>query len=72
LHWVATGEELLAAVAALPWPAGEGFAWAAGEASVMARLRGILRERKNHPKEAMRVAAYWKHGASSHHENLED
>jgi len=72
LHWVASDEELLATVDGLPWPAGEGFAWAAGEASVMARLRGILRERKNHPKEAMRVAAYWKRGASGHHENLED
>ncbi|HEX2546363.1 MAG TPA: siderophore-interacting protein [Ramlibacter sp.] len=70
-HWVDTAEELLAKVQSLPWPQGEGFVWAAGEASAMARLRAILAQDKRHSKEAMRVAAYWKRGASAHHENLE-
>jgi len=72
VHWVATPQELLTSAARLALPAGEGFAWAGGEASVMAALRRILREDKGLPKEAMRVAAYWKSGASAHHENLEE
>lgn len=70
LHWVDTPQEMLAKLQSLPWPQGEGFAWAAGEATVMARLRQLLVEEKRQPKEAMRVAAYWKRGASAHHENL--
>lgn len=72
LHWVSAPEELLATVSGLALPAGEGFAWAGGEAAVMAALRGVLRDTHGIPKEAMRVAAYWKRGASAHHENLED
>lgn len=71
-HWVATPQELLSTVAGLTLPAGEGFAWAGGEASAMAALRRILRDDQGLPKEAMRVAAYWKRGASAHHENLEE
>lgn len=65
-------EKLLAAVQALTLPAGEGFAWAAGEASLMKRIRKVLAIEKGHPKEAMRVAAYWRHGAEGFHEELTD
>jgi NADPH-dependent ferric siderophore reductase len=71
VQWVGTAEALVAAVRRCALPDGEGFVWAAGEASVMATLRGVLLDEKRHPREAMRVAAYWKHGASGHHENLE-
>ena len=70
-HWVSSGPELVAAVRAWQWPSGEGFAWCAGEASTMAELRRVLLDEKAHPKEAMRVAAYWKRGAAAFHENLE-
>jgi NADPH-dependent ferric siderophore reductase len=70
VRWVETAEELVAALQAMPVPAGEGFAWAAGEAAAMARLRAVLANDKGMPKEAMRIAAYWKQGASNHHENL--
>ena len=70
LTWVATDAELLAAVRALTLPAGEGYAWCAGEASCMAALRRELVEVKGHPGEAIRAAAYWKRGARGHHENL--
>ena len=36
-----------------------------------AAVRQVLLEGKQHPREAMRVAAYWKRGASEFHENLE-
>lgn len=70
LQWVSTPDELVAAVGDLRLPPGEGYAWCAGEASAMARLREILVVEKLHPREAMRVAAYWKRGASEYHEEL--
>ena len=66
--WVDTPEALTAAMQAMDLPQGEGFVWCAGEASLMAGLRSILMEQKSHPKEAMKVAAYWKRGASDYHE----
>lgn len=70
VQWVDTPAALQAAVAALQLPAGEGFAWAAGEASAMAALRAVLVE-KGLTKEQLKVAAYWKAGATAFHENLE-
>jgi NADPH-dependent ferric siderophore reductase len=62
---------LLETVRALELPPGEGYAWCAGEASAMAKLRRLLVEDKGLDRHAMRVAAYWKRGATAHHENLE-
>ena len=70
LAWVETDAQLLAAVRALALPAGEGYAWCAGEAASMAALRQELVDVKGHPGEAIRAAAYWKRGARGHHENL--
>lgn len=72
VRWVSTHEDLLASVRALDLPAGEGYAWCAGEASAMAALRRILVDEKGIGRHALRAAAYWKRGASAHHENLED
>jgi NADPH-dependent ferric siderophore reductase len=71
VQWFDTPEALTAAVQTLSLPQGEGFVWCAGEASLMTRLRTLLLEGKGHPKEAMKVAAYWKPGASDYHEKLE-
>jgi NADPH-dependent ferric siderophore reductase len=71
LTWTASADELLDAVRGLALPAGDGYAWCAGEASAMAALRRELVEVKGHPREAIRAAAYWKRGATGHHENLE-
>lgn len=72
VQWVAGDDGLLAAARALDWPAGEGYAWCAGEAAAMARLRRVLVDEKGLDRQALRVAAYWKRGAVAHHENLED
>jgi NADPH-dependent ferric siderophore reductase len=72
VQWVASTDALLEAVRALELPPGEGYAWCAGEASAMASLRQLLVEGKGLDRRAMRVAAYWKRGATAHHENLED
>src|SRR5260221_376715 len=62
---------MIDAVGALALPAGEGYAWCAGEAGVMAALRRVLVDEKGHDRNAIRAAAYWKRGAVAHHENLE-
>jgi len=71
VHWVDSEEALFERVRAFAVPAGEGFAWGAGEAATMRRLRTVLAEEKGIAKEAMRVSAYWKQGVADHHENLE-
>ncbi|RZT94936.1 siderophore-interacting protein [Rivibacter subsaxonicus] len=71
LRWVSTADELVEAVRELVLPQGEGFAWCAGEAATMARLREVLLVDKRHPREAARIAAYWKRGASDFHERLD-
>ena len=71
VKWLGQGESLVDAVRALDLPPGEGYAWCAGEAGVMAALRRVLVEEKGHDRHAIRAAAYWKRGAVGHHENLE-
>lgn len=71
VRWVASDAELLAAVQAWALPAGEGYAWCAGEAAAMAAVRHELVGVKGLGKHAIRAAAYWKRGGSGHHENLE-
>lgn len=70
LQHFADSEALLAAIRALQLPAGEGFFWFAGEASVAAQVRDAVFVDKGHPREAARISAYWKQGASAHHEDL--
>lgn len=71
LRWCSNEAEILDALRQLPLPAGEGYAWCAGEAHMVANARRILVEEKCHPSSAIRAAAYWKKGRSGHHENLE-
>lgn len=70
LQWFSDTAAWLAALRAQPLPPGDGFAWCAGEARVMAELRQVLSDHHHLPREAMRVAAYWKAGASAFHEQL--
>lgn len=71
VQWVDGPDAMLAALRAWPLPSGEGYAWAAGEASEMARWRDVLIREKGHPRHAARVAAYWRRGAAGYHDNLE-
>lgn len=72
ITWVDTTEALVDAVAAETLPTGPGYAWCAGEAAAMKRIRAILVDEKGHDRKAIRASAYWKAGASGHHEDLED
>ncbi len=72
VQWLTEGEGggLAAAVQQLRRPAGEGYAWAAGEAAAMAATRRVLVDGLGLSKDRVRAAAYWKRGSSAHHENL--
>jgi len=71
VRWFGATADWLAALEALALPAGEGFAWCAGEAQAMKSARALLADRHGLPREAMKVAAYWKRGeAGFHHETL--
>ncbi len=70
-RWFDNADALLDAVRAFDLPAGDGYAWCAGEAATMATLRRVLVDEKGHDRHAIRAAAYWKRGAVAHHENLD-
>ena len=72
LRWVANAQGVIDALRTLTLPAGDGFAWCAGEAKAVAAQRRVLVEELGIGKHAVRAAAYWKQGTSAHHENLED
>jgi len=70
VQWVPQLHGLIDAVRGAGLPAGDGYAWCAGEAAVMAELRRVLVDEMGHDRHAIRAAAYWKRGSSGHHENL--
>jgi NADPH-dependent ferric siderophore reductase len=70
VQWVHSAEALLAALAAQPLPAGQGFAWCAGEAGLMRQTRALLLQ-QGQPATALHAAAYWKPGAADFHERLD-
>jgi NADPH-dependent ferric siderophore reductase len=63
---------LQAAIAALPLPNGEGYAWVAAEAETAKALRRHLVEERGLDKERVKAAAYWKRGAVAVHETYND
>ena len=71
VSWVSDTAPLLDTLRALQLPPGDGYAWCAAEAKVSAEARRVLVQDKGHDRHAIRAAAYWKHGAVAHHENLE-
>jgi len=70
VRWARDEAAFLAQLRAFSPPAGEGFAWYAGESALAAATRAILLE-KGVPKDHMRVAAYWKRGQADFHERLD-
>lgn len=70
LQWAPDAGAWLDLLATTPWPEGEGFVWCAGEATVMATARRVLLQQRGHPREHLRVAAYWKQGEAAHHQTL--
>lgn len=54
-------------------PEGDGFAWAAGEASAIREVRRYLRDARGIPDGRMRMTGYWKRSVADwdHHQPLE-
>lgn len=74
LVWLhrATSKGLASALSELQKPAGEGYAWAAGEASSIGAFRQQLVQCWGMDKSRIRASSYWKGGAAGHHETLGD
>jgi NADPH-dependent ferric siderophore reductase len=60
------------AVAELSLPPGEGYAWVAAEAATAKALRRCFVDQHGLPKDRVKAAAYWKHGAVAVHETYDD
>ena len=72
VHWLDDAPGALAkAASAWAVPAGEGYAWAAAEASEIAMLRQVLIGPLGLHKAQVRASAYWKRGSDAHHETLD-
>lgn len=65
------GAALIAALADLPLPEGEGFIWIAAEAAVARAVRGHVLER-GHPAQWLKAAGYWQRGHADAHVSIED
>lgn len=72
VQWVPDAAAMLAALTAQPLPAGQGFAWCAGEGGLMRQVRETLLNHHGLARENVHAAAYWKPGAADFHERLED
>jgi NADPH-dependent ferric siderophore reductase len=53
-------------------PDGQGYAWAAGESSVMKSIHRHLTEERGMDKHRIRASSYWRRGAQAVHERLGD
>ncbi|MFI9258115.1 siderophore-interacting protein [Streptomyces sioyaensis] len=67
IHWLYRGDapvgrELVSAVSALEFPAGEVQAFVHGEAGFVKELRRLLRVERNVPREALSISGYWRAG----------
>lgn len=73
VHWLDGRQPLALARAAQAWsvPPGEGFAWAACEATEAAQLRQVLVGPLGLHRRRVRASAYWKQGHNAHHEALD-
>ncbi|MFC9233855.1 siderophore-interacting protein [Streptomyces decoyicus] len=67
IHWLyrgaaPVGRELVAAVRALEFPAGQVQAFVHGEAGFVKELRRLLRVERDIPREALSISGYWRTG----------
>lgn len=72
LHWCYSEQQLLQTLGNLTLPTGEGFSWAAGEASLMQQVKQVLTAQLRQPKSTLRIGAYWRNGEADFHRDLTD
>lgn len=63
---------LVAAVAELAFPPGDGLVWIAGENRLARALRDHVVKQRQHPAAWTKAAAYWKRGEADAHERIEE
>ncbi|HZV08310.1 MAG TPA: siderophore-interacting protein, partial [Novosphingobium sp.] len=63
---------LIAALAGLDLPAGEGFVFIAGETEMARTLRSYVLDTLGHPREWLKAAGYWTRGEADSHGRIED
>lgn len=68
----ADGAALIAALAELPLPPGDGFVWIAAEAAAARAVKTWLIEQRGHPREWTKAAGYWQRGEADSHVRIED
>ncbi|WP_244817419.1 siderophore-interacting protein [Caballeronia sp. Lep1P3] len=66
------GGALLLALRGTFLPDGEGFVWAAGEATLMRAVRQLLCNERGIDKRRIRASAYWKRGEQGVHGTIEE
>jgi NADPH-dependent ferric siderophore reductase len=66
------GGGLLLALREMYLPDGEGYVWAAGEATIMRAVRQHLCTERGIDKTRIRAASYWKRGVEAVHETIDD
>jgi NADPH-dependent ferric siderophore reductase len=65
------GGALLLALREMYVPEGEGYVWAAGEATLMRAVRHLLSAERGIDKRRIRASAYWKRGEQGVHETID-
>ena len=73
-EWASASDEspLLGAVRDSPLPSGDGYVWAAGEATAIRALRRRLCGERGVDKSRIRASAYWKRGEVAVHETYDN
>lgn len=64
--------DVLSALRELYLPDGEGYVWAAGEATLMRSVRQLLCDERGIDKRRIRASAYWKRGELGVHGTIDD
>ena len=65
-------EPVLAALAEIQFPAGDGFVWVAAEARVAKAVRAVIEVDRFHPRQWTKASGYWLKGAADAHDELGD
>ncbi len=64
-------QPLIAALAEVSFPVGDGFVWIAAEGRVARAVRDYVSETRGHPRSNMKASGYWAKGKSNGAESLD-
>ncbi|SDE42916.1 siderophore-interacting protein [Paraburkholderia lycopersici] len=67
-----SAQPLVDAISEVWLPPGDGYVWAAGEASAIRAVRAHLCNERGVARTRIRASAYWRHGTQAAHETIDD